>query len=46
MEQVSSVVSDETKERDLVLEDEEEDFLDEGNSNVNLSFNFEILKFI
>lgn len=31
MEQVINVISDETKQRDLILEDEEEDFLDEGN---------------
>lgn len=31
MEQVTSIVSDESKQRDLVLEDEEEDFLDDGN---------------
>lgn len=32
MEQVTSIVSDESKHRDLVLEDEEEDFLDDGNT--------------
>lgn len=32
MEQVTNIVSDESKQRDLILEDEEEDFLDEGNS--------------
>lgn len=31
MEQVSSIVSDDSKQRDLILEDEEEDFLDDGN---------------
>lgn len=31
MEQVTSIVSDESKQRDLILEDEEEDFLDDGN---------------
>lgn len=31
MEQIINIVSDETKQRDLILEDEEEDFLDEGN---------------
>lgn len=30
IEQVTSIVSDESKQRDLVLEDEEEDFLDDG----------------
>lgn len=30
MEQVTSIVSDEGKQRDLMLEDEEEDFLDDG----------------
>lgn len=32
MEQIINIVSDETKQRDLILEDEEEDFLDEGNN--------------
>ena len=32
MEQVTSIVSDESKQRDLILEDEEEDFLDDGNT--------------
>lgn len=31
MEQITSIVSDESKQRDLILEDEEEDFLDDGN---------------
>jgi len=31
MEQVTTIVSDESKQRDLILEDEEEDFLDDGN---------------
>jgi len=31
MEQINSTMSDESKQRDLVLEDEEEDFLDDGN---------------
>lgn len=31
MEQVTSIVSDESKQRELILEDEEEDFLDDGN---------------
>lgn len=30
MEQVTSIVSDESKQRELILEDEEEDFLDDG----------------
>ncbi|XP_032667267.1 protein unc-80 homolog isoform X7 [Odontomachus brunneus] len=33
MEQVTSIVSDEGKQRDLVLEDEEEDFLDDASIN-------------
>ncbi|XP_039303974.1 protein unc-80 homolog isoform X12 [Solenopsis invicta] len=33
MEQVTSIVSDESKQRDLVLEDEEEDFLDDASIN-------------
>lgn len=32
MEQVTNIVSDESKQRELILEDEEEDFLDEGNN--------------
>lgn len=32
MEQVTSIVSDENKQRDLIVEDEEEDFLDDGNT--------------
>lgn len=32
MDQVTSIVSDESKQRDLVLEDEEEDFLDDGKT--------------
>lgn len=31
MEQVTNIVSDESKQRDLILEDEEEDFLDDSN---------------
>lgn len=31
MEQVTSIVSDESKQRELILEDEEEDFLDDGS---------------
>lgn len=34
MEQVTSIVSDESKQRDLIVEDEEEDFLDDGNTPV------------
>lgn len=34
MEQVTSIVSDESKQRELILEDEEEDFLDDGNTPV------------
>jgi len=34
MEQVTSIVSDESKQRELILEDEEEDFLDDGNISV------------
>ena len=30
MENASLIVADETKHRDLILEDEEEDFLDDG----------------
>ncbi|XP_029661672.1 protein unc-80 homolog [Formica exsecta] len=33
MEQVTNIVSDESKQRDLILEDEEEDFLDEASIN-------------
>ncbi|XP_018375379.1 PREDICTED: protein unc-80 homolog isoform X1 [Trachymyrmex cornetzi] len=33
MEQVTSIVSDETKQRDLIMEDEEEDFLDDASIN-------------
>lgn len=35
MEQINSAVSDESKQRDLILEDEEEDFLDDGDSLIN-----------
>lgn len=38
MEQVTSVVFDESKQKDLVLEDEEEDFLDDGNVFVQRSW--------
>lgn len=31
-----AIVSDENKQRDLIIEDEEEDFLDEGNCTHNL----------
>lgn len=31
-----AIVSDENKQRDLIIEDEEEDFLDEGNFIHNL----------
>lgn len=31
MENASAVAADETKHRDLIVEDEEEDFLDDGN---------------
>jgi len=31
MEQIGNIMFDESKQRDLVLEDEEEDFLDDGN---------------
>lgn len=30
VDQVIAMVSDESKQRDLIVEDEEEDFLDEG----------------
>ncbi|XP_067205239.1 protein unc-80 homolog isoform X2 [Linepithema humile] len=33
MEQINSTMSDESKQRDLVLEDEEEDFLDDASIN-------------
>ncbi|XP_020299995.1 protein unc-80 homolog isoform X4 [Pseudomyrmex gracilis] len=33
IDQVTSIVSDESKQRDLVLEDEEEDFLDDASIN-------------
>ncbi|XP_071635615.1 protein unc-80 homolog isoform X3 [Temnothorax longispinosus] len=33
MEQVTSIVSDESKQRELILEDEEEDFLDDASIN-------------
>ncbi|XP_072743186.1 protein unc-80 homolog isoform X2 [Anoplolepis gracilipes] len=33
MEQVTNIVSDENKQRDLIVEDEEEDFLDEASIN-------------
>ncbi|EGI65756.1 Protein unc-80-like protein, partial [Acromyrmex echinatior] len=33
MEQITSIVSDESKQRDLILEDEEEDFLDDASIN-------------
>ncbi|EFN65650.1 Uncharacterized protein KIAA1843 [Camponotus floridanus] len=33
MEQIINIVSDESKQRDLILEDEEEDFLDEASIN-------------
>lgn len=32
MEQVTNIVSDDSKQRDLIVEDEEEDFLDESNT--------------
>lgn len=31
VDQVITMVSDESKQRELIIEDEEEDFLDEGN---------------
>jgi len=31
MEQIGNIMFDESKQRDLILEDEEEDFLDDGS---------------
>lgn len=33
--EVITMLSDETKQKELLIEDEEEDFLDEGKSNIN-----------
>lgn len=34
VDQVSAIILDESKHRDLIVEDEEEDFLDEGKLDI------------
>lgn len=38
IDQIIAMMSDETKQRELVAEDEEEDFLDEGKSHDQVCF--------